>query len=182
MPLAAPSGGWGSVAIASCTDGSNASPSGEKDSIPARASAALSSAADEPDPFQQGIVGGRRLERAVEVVERRQQLLGQRRDTALLRGGGLAGDALAVVLEVGLRALGQREVLISLGGGTDQLVEIPRELGRLVAVGGPSLGLPVLRPAPRAPSPAPAASGKRSRSLRALALPRRRRRGSAPRR
>ena len=45
--------------------------------MPARASAAFSSDAHEAHAFQQRVVLGRRLERAVEVVERRQQLLGQ---------------------------------------------------------------------------------------------------------
>ena len=47
----------------------------------------------------------------LEVVERGQQLLGELRHPAVGRHGGLARGALLVVLEVRLRALGEREVL-----------------------------------------------------------------------
>ena len=58
------------------------------------------------------------------------QLLGELRHAALLRRGGLARDALAVVLEVGLRALREREVLVALAGDARQLVELSLELPR----------------------------------------------------
>ena len=47
---------------------------------------------------------------------------------------GLACDALSVVLEVGLRALGQREVLIALRCDGDELIEIALDLGGVAAV------------------------------------------------
>ena len=106
--------------------------------MPARASAAGELGAHEPHAFEQRVVRLRRLERAVEVVERRQQLLRERGRAALLRGGGLARDALAVVLEVRLRALREREVLVALRGHLHELVEVARELGG--AVGLPARG------------------------------------------
>src|SRR5438128_5727021 len=76
---------------------------------------------------QQRIVLRRGSQRAVEVVQRRQQLAGELGHAALLRLRRLARDALAEVLEVGLRALREREVLITLRGQRDQLVEVALE-------------------------------------------------------
>src|SRR5215218_7103415 len=64
-----------------------------------------------------------RLERQLEVVERRQQLLGEPGRPALGRLRVLARHPLAVVLEVRLRALGEREelggVVLDCGGRLD---------------------------------------------------------------
>ena len=65
---------------------------------------------------------------------------------ALLRGRGLARDALAVVLEVRLRALRQREVLVALRGRADELVEVAARAPCLVA---PRPSASARRPAPR---------------------------------
>jgi len=73
---------------------------------------------------EQRIVGRCRGKCAVEVVDRRQQLLGELGDAALLRERGLARDALSVVLEVGLGALREREVLVALGRERAELVEV----------------------------------------------------------
>ena len=56
-------------------------------------------------------------------------------DATLLGARRLARDALAVVLEVRLRALREREVLVALGSGPHQLVEVALELGGAVALG-----------------------------------------------
>src|SRR5215212_385337 len=53
----------------------------------------------------------RRLERVLEVVERGQQFLGELAHASVDRRRVLARHALAVVLEVRLRALGEREEL-----------------------------------------------------------------------
>jgi len=67
-----------------------------------------------------GLGGG---QRALEVVQRGQQLLDDLPHPALARGRGLTGHPLAVVLEVRLRALGQREVLVALGRAHAELAE-----------------------------------------------------------
>ena len=93
-----------------------------------------------------------RLQRAVEVVDRRQQLLGELGDAALLRERGLARRALAVVLEVGLRALREQQVLVGLLGLGRELVEVLLDLllgrprGSAVRLGRRLFGA-VLRPA-----------------------------------
>ena len=91
--------------------------------------------AHQPHTLQQGVVLVGGLERAVEVVEGGEQLLGELDRAALQRERGLARDAAAVVLEVGLGALGQREVLVALGGDRDELVEVALDLGRVTAAG-----------------------------------------------
>src|SRR5205085_53185 len=90
-----------------------------------------------------------RLQRQRQVVQRGQQLAGQLRHPPLLGAGRLLGRPLAVVLEVGLRPLGQREVLVALAGLGHQLVDVVRQrvgVGRglgplLLEPGGGSLGL-----------------------------------------
>ena len=69
----------------------------------------------------------RPLERAVEVVDRRQKLLRELRDAALLGGRRLARGALAVVLEVGLGPLGKRQILVGLLGLGGELLEVVLE-------------------------------------------------------
>src|SRR5205814_3227151 len=71
-------------------------------------------------------------ERPVEVVQDRQQLLGERGHAALASGRRLARHALSVVLEVSLGALGEREVLVALGGRLDELGEVALDLGRVL--------------------------------------------------
>src|ERR1700684_3581559 len=95
---------------------------------------------------QRGLVGlagrdGDLDDRAFEVVDRRQKLLRELGDTALLRERRLARDALAVVLEVSLRALREREVLVALGRERAELavcpgwgIEVALQLGRAVDV------------------------------------------------
>src|SRR5262249_48040790 len=81
------------------------------------------------------------LEGAVEGVGRRPELLCPIHHPALLGRGGGAGGPPAVGLEVPPRAPRQREVVIALGGGLDQLVEVALDLrglglvreGRLLA-------------------------------------------------
>src|SRR3954454_18858083 len=69
-----------------------------------------------------------RAQGEVEVIERGEQLLGELGHAAVGREGRLARGALAVVLEVGLRALGEREVF-------RRLVDGGRRLGRSAGVG-----------------------------------------------
>ena len=94
------------------------------------------------------------LERALEVVEDREELLHEPlvgvRDQALL----VAQRPLAVVLEVGLRALEEVEVLVALGLRSRERVVDPE------------------RRRPRRPTPAPlrAREAGRSRTLRLLLL------------
>ena len=57
--------------MASCREGSKVSPTGEKDSTPTRASARAQLRAHEAHAFEQGVVLGGRLQRAVEVVDAR---------------------------------------------------------------------------------------------------------------
>ena len=64
--------------------------------------------ANQPHSLERRIVLGRRRKRPVEVVERRHQLLHELGHASLLRQRGLARHALAIVLEVGLRALGEQ--------------------------------------------------------------------------
>src|SRR5580700_7610801 len=78
--------------------------------------------------LQQRVILIRGLQSPVEVVERGQQLAGELDHTALLRERGIARAATAVVLEVGLGALSEREVLVALGGDRDQLVEVALDL------------------------------------------------------
>ncbi len=85
--------------------------------------------AHEPDALQQRVVFSRPRERPIEVVERRQQLLHERPHAALARRSGVPSNPLAVVLEVGLGALSQREIVVALLGGLDQLVELALDLG-----------------------------------------------------
>src|SRR3984885_2813547 len=84
-------------------------------------------------------VGGRHqlrgLKRAVEVVDRGQQFLGQLGDAALLGGRRLAGGPLAVVLKVGLGAPGELEILVGLLGLRGELLEVVLELALVVALG-----------------------------------------------
>src|ERR1039458_4259079 len=87
----------------------------------------------EAHAVEQRVVSSRGVERPVEVVERGQQLLGELCHAALGRGGGLARDALAVVLEVGLRALRERQILIALSGHVDQLVQVVLDLRGVLA-------------------------------------------------
>jgi hypothetical protein len=119
----------GCWATASCSDGSNVLADGREGLDPGARErrAQLRACARGARPRAAGRPG-RGLERAVEVVERRQQLLGELRHAALLRGGGVARDALAVVLEVGLRALREREVLVALLRPSSQLVEVALDL------------------------------------------------------
>ena len=114
----------------------------------ARASAAASSDRTSRTPFEQRVVLLRGLERAVEVVERGQQLLGEHGGAALLRAGSVARDTLAVVLEVGLRALREREVLVALRSDLHELVEVARELRPRRR---PRRGAPAQRTTPPAP-------------------------------
>src|SRR3954452_8715417 len=84
-------------------------------------------------------LGGR--QRALEVVERGQQLGHDALDALVVRERRVARHPLAVVLEVGLRALGERQVLVALGRARAELVEILLDaLRRLLlfsgAVGG----------------------------------------------
>src|SRR5580658_6689708 len=76
----------------------------------------------EAHALQQRIILRRRLERAVEIVERREQLLRELYHPALLSGRGLARNPLTVVLEVGLGALSKGQIVIALSGQIDQLV------------------------------------------------------------
>src|SRR5215207_5357163 len=74
------------------------------------------------------VVLGRGLQGQLEVVQRGEQLLGQAADAAQLGSAHLGAHALAEVLEVGLRALGQREVLVPFALGTrEELVEVGRD-------------------------------------------------------
>src|SRR5437588_8562459 len=91
-------------------------------------------AAHEAHALEQRVSGRRCGDRAVEVVERRQELLGELADAALDRLRGLARDALSVVLEVRLRALRERQVLIALRGQLEQLVDVALDLDRVAAV------------------------------------------------
>src|ERR1700684_2351264 len=83
--------------------------------------------AHQAHPGEQRILGLSRLDRAVEVVERRQELLGEFRHATVLRLSRVARHALAVVLEVSLGALCKRKVLITLGGGLQQLASLGLE-------------------------------------------------------
>ena len=56
----------------------------------------------------------RRSERPLEVVDDRQQFADQAAPCPLTRRRGLPGNALPVVLEIGLDALRQREVILGL--------------------------------------------------------------------
>src|SRR4051794_10422201 len=84
--------------------------------------------ADQPQPLGVELVG---LQRAVEVVDRGQQLLGQPRHALGLGRAEVLGHALAVVLEVRLRALGQRQVLVALARLLAQGRDVLLERGRL---------------------------------------------------
>ena len=77
----------------------------------------------------------RRTERALEVVHHRQQLAHEPAAGALARGRRLARSALAVVLEVGLRAAGHVEVLVALAAGGRQGILVPGGL-TVHALGG----------------------------------------------
>ena len=91
---------------------------------------------DELDPLGQlRVVLADRLQCAVEVVDRGQQLLCQLGDAAILRERRIARGALAVVLEVGLRALRQRQILIRLLGLRSDLVEVLLDQLTAVVVG-----------------------------------------------
>ena len=88
-------------------------------------------------------VAGRHLvgvgQRAIEVVDRGQQRERELGRPALLRGRRLAGGPLAVVLEVGLGALGQRQVLVGLLGLGGELVQVagrPRRRSPWSGAGG----------------------------------------------
>jgi hypothetical protein len=82
------------------------------------------------------VLGGR--ERPLEVVDDRQQLADEPALGALACRGGLAGRALAVVLEVGLDPLGQREVVLGLLLGLSRLLGVQRLLlvRRVLLAGG----------------------------------------------
>ena len=84
-------------------------------------------------------LGGR--QGAPEVVERRQQLPRELAGAALLGGGDIARHPPAEVLEVGLRALREREVLVRLAGAREQRLEVVLDLdGGLLLGGGDRLG------------------------------------------
>ena len=114
-----------------------------------------------------GCAGGLLLgvaQRPVEVVERGQQLLGQpRRSPRSAASGAVARDALAEVVEVGLGALGEREVLggLDLGAsGSPAIAASARDrlaLDRLaldgLAVARSGRGRRPRRRRPRAPRP-----------------------------
>ena len=71
-----------------------------------------------------------RGDRTAQVVERRKQLAGELRQAAPLRSSLILRRALAEVLEVGLGALGQRQVLVALGCLGHELVEVVLDRGR----------------------------------------------------
>ena len=83
-----------------------------------------------------------RANRPIEIIDRRKQFMRELDDSALLRSGRFARGALAVVLEVRLRALCKLEVLVGLPGPCRKLLKVVLEL-RLVIGGLPS-GLSVL--------------------------------------
>ena len=123
----------GCESSASCVCGSNR-PSVSTSTSPSRGEQVGERAVDEPDAVLELrlAVLDRRLERPLEVVEHRQQLLdeplGGARDELLL----LARDPLAVVVELGLQPLERVEVLVALA----------RHLGELVALERRRLGPP----------------------------------------
>ena len=143
-------------------------------------------------------------QRPLEVVERRQQLAGERRLAAALGVGGVAGRALAVVLEVGPGPLRQLEVLVALALGLlEQRVEVARDAGSPSRPSGslddlgvgrrprrpPALGVRRRRPPRRSPrrsslsaSPSRLRRGRRRRPRRRRPPPRRRRAGAVARR
>ena len=96
----------------------------------------------ESEALEQVVVGAaRRVERALEVVERGQQLAHDLRDAALLGEPLLAPRALAEVLEVRLRALREREELVALSRLGLQLVEVVLDVGGPVVRSGGGRGV-----------------------------------------
>ena len=79
-------------------------------------------------------IGRGRLERALEVVERGQELAGELGLAARQRVGRFLRDPLAVVLEVGPGALGQLQVLVALALRLTELVEIALDALRGLAL------------------------------------------------
>ena len=133
--------------------------------MPTRASAASSSSWTSLTPSTRlGLaagLGGR--ERQRQVVDGRQQLAREPGDAAALGRAQLLGRPLAEVLEVGLRPLRQREVLVALAGPGRQLVEVVLDLLGLLLGRGGQVGLGDRRVggrrAWRRRSPAPSAGG-----------------------
>src|SRR5437764_504988 len=125
--------------------------------------------------LEQRVLRRGRRDRAVEVVERGQELLDDLRDAALERLLVLARDALSVVLEVRLRALREREVLIALRGQLEQLVDVDLDLDRValaviaVARARGAIGC-AARVAPRRVAGRAAGSARLRRGVRACDL------------
>ena len=77
---------------------------------------------NEADALGEAIAAGRVRQRALQVVDDREQLADQSDASARAGRGDVLRRALAVVLEVGLRALGEVEVLVAIALGDGELV------------------------------------------------------------